>query len=146
MAILLLTFGASLLPARSALASPADEANVVEAMRKMYVAATNDDLAAFKAVASPSFYSFDGGKRFNGDELMALIKALHASGRIYVWAVTEPEVHVQGNTAWITYINRGSVQDASGKKAVEWLESAVLGKESGVWRIRFFHSTRVPSA
>jgi NAD(P)-dependent dehydrogenase (short-subunit alcohol dehydrogenase family) len=39
MAILLLTFGASLLPHRSALASPADEAKVVEAMRKMYVAA-----------------------------------------------------------------------------------------------------------
>lgn len=41
--------------------------------------------------------------------------------------------------------SRGSVQDAAGKKDVIWLESAVLLKEAGGWRIQFFHSTRVPS-
>ena len=46
--------------------------------------------------------------------------------------------------AWITYVNRGSIKDASGTKAVSWLESAVLRKENDSWRIQFFHSTRVP--
>ena len=36
-----------------------------------------------------------------------------------------------------------SVQDAAGKKDVSWLESAVLRKGAGAWRIQFFHSTRV---
>jgi ketosteroid isomerase-like protein len=120
------------------------EALVVEAMTTMYVAATADDLTKFNTVASPAFYAFDGGERFAGDALMALISRLHAAGSVYVWRVTEPEVHVHGDLAWITYVNRGSIQDASGTKPVMWLESAVLGKEDGRWRIRFFHSTRVP--
>lgn len=133
------------------LASPAvaseaaDQEKVVEAMRLMYVAATNDDLTRFRAVTTPDFYTFDGGKRMTCDQLMALIKKAHDAGRIYVWEVTEPQAYVEGNMAWLTYVNRGSVQDAAGRKDVIWLESAVLRKDDGAWRIRFFHSTRVPA-
>ena len=67
-----------------------------------------------------------GGKRFDGDALMELIKTAHAAGKVYVWNVTEPEVHIEGDIAWITYVNRGSIQDASGTKSMNWLESAVL--------------------
>jgi hypothetical protein len=75
---------------------------------------------------------------------MALIKRVHAAGDVYVWRVTEPEVHVHGDLAWIAYVNRGSVQDAKGKKDLTWLESAVLHRIGGAWKIRFFHATRVP--
>jgi hypothetical protein len=37
------------------------------------------------------------------------------------------------------------VQDAAGKRDVSWLESAVLLKQKGAWRVQFFHSTRVPA-
>lgn len=121
-----------------------DEARIIDAMKTMYVAATNDDLALFNTVAASDFYAFDGGKRFTGDSLMEIIRKLHGTGSIYVWTVTEPEVHISGDIAWITYVNRGSVEDKSGEKDVNWLESAVLGKEAGGWRIHFFHSTRVP--
>lgn len=122
----------------------ADEAQVVEAIKTMYIAATNDDLAQFNTVATPDFYAFDGGKRFTGDSLMELIKKLHADGSVYVWTVTDPEVHVSGDIAWVTYVNRGSVEDKSGRKDLTWLESAVLRKDTGKWRIHFFHSTRAP--
>lgn len=121
-----------------------DEAQIVDAMKTMYAAATNDNLAQFNTVAAADFYAFDGGKRFSGDSLMELIKSLHAAGNTYVWTVTEPEVHVAGDIAWITYVNRGSVQDKSSKKNLTWLESAVLRKDAGTWRIHFFHSTRAP--
>lgn len=121
-----------------------DEDQVVEALRTLYAAATNDDLALFHSVAAPEFYAYDVGKRFDGDALMELIKSLHAAGNIYVWQVTEPEIRVHGDTALITYVNRGSVQDASGRKEVTWLESAFLRKGAGRWRIHFLHSTRVP--
>jgi ketosteroid isomerase-like protein len=122
-----------------------DQAQVVQAMRSMYVAATNDDLAKFHSVVAPGFYAFDGGERFNSDALMEIAKRLHAAGKILVWKVTEPEVHVAGDTAWITYVNKGSVRDSSGTRNLSWLESAVLTKQNGSWRIQFFHSTRVPS-
>ncbi len=122
----------------------ADDDAVVAAIRTMYAAAATDDLAKFHSVAAIDFHSFDGGQRFTGDALMEFIRSRHAQGVVYVWTVTEPVVHVAGDTAWITYVNRGSVTDASGMKNVTWLESAVLSKQEGRWRIRFFHSTRVP--
>ena len=121
-----------------------DEAKVIEATRLMFLALQNEDLAKFKSVTSPDFYAFDAGKRFSGDELMAFVKKAHAAGKTYVWKVTEPEVHIDGTTALITYINHGSLEDNSGKKNLSWLESAVLRKQNGAWRIHFFHSTRVP--
>jgi len=122
-----------------------DQEKVIEAVRSMYAALTADDLDKFRAVTAPNFYAFDLGKRFTGDALMDLIKTAHAAGKVYVWTVNEPEVHISGDIAWITYINHGSVKDASGTKDVTWLESAVLQKEKGTWRIHFFHSTRAPS-
>ncbi len=122
-----------------------DQEKVVEALRLMYVAATNDDVDQFRAVTSPDFFTYDGGMRMSGDELMALIKDAHAAGKVYVWEVTEPQVNIDGQTAWVTYVNRGSLQDATGKKDLTWLESAILRKEDDTWRIEFFHSTRAPS-
>ena len=122
-----------------------DQEKVIEAVRLMYVALTNDDLPQFRSVASSDFYAFDGGKRFTGDELMQFVKNAHSAGEVYVWQVTEPQVYIDGRTAWITYVNRGSLQDATGKKDLSWLESAVLHKDNDAWHIQFLHSTRVPS-
>ena len=124
--------------------STSESARVVRAVETMYVAATNDDLTLFRTVAASDFFSFDGGKRYDGAELMQMIRSAHAAGKVYIWQVTEPRVELFGDAALMTYVNRGSLSDASGKQELTWLESAVLVKTGGEWRIRFFHSTRVP--
>lgn len=124
--------------------SAADQTQVTEAIRSFFAAATADDLDKLHAVTTPDFYAFDAGGRFTRGALMDMIKAAHAAGKVYVWTVNEPEVHISGDMAWITYVNHGSIKDASGTKDVTWLESAVLQKEKGAWRIHFFHSTRAP--
>ena len=122
--------------------SPADAAKVVDAVKTLFIAASTDDIAKFHVVTAPGFYAFDGGKRFNGDELMHMVKQVHAAGKVYAWTVTEPEVHVNCDTAWITYVNRGSIRDQSGKHELTWLESSELEKIGGRWRIRFLESER----
>jgi hypothetical protein len=77
---------------------------------------------------------------------MTFIKAQHPAGKRYEWNVTEPDVHISGNTAWIAYVNKGSIDDASHTVNQNWLESAFLQKEAGIWKIVFMHSTRVPMA
>lgn len=124
--------------------SAAAQAQVTETIRSFFAAAAADDLDKLHAVITPDFYAFEAGGRISGDALMEMLKAAHAAGKVYVWTVNESEVHISGDTAWITYVNRGSIKDASGTKEVTWLESAVLQQEKGVWRIKFFHSTRVP--
>lgn len=124
----------------------ADDKEVIEAVRSMFDAFATDDVAKFHEVAAADFYAFDAGKRFEGDELMDLVKKGHAGGMAIVWTITEPRVRVQGDIAWITYVNRGSIKNAAGTKEMTWLESAVLRKNEGKWRVQFLHSTRVPPA
>ena len=59
---------------------------------------------------------------------------------------SEPDIHITGNTAWISYVNKGSITDAYGTVKQNWLESAFLEKQAGTWKILFMHSTRVPVA
>ena len=125
-------------------ASTNDEVQVTEAIRSMFAALSAEDISKLRAVIAPDFYAFEAGGRITGDALIDLMKKAHAAGKVYVWTVNEPEVHIDGTMAWITYINRGSIKDASETKSVSWLESAVLRKEKDNWRIQFFHSTRVP--
>jgi phosphoribosylanthranilate isomerase len=116
----------------------ADRAAVVQAVQTMFVAATKDNITLFHSVASPDFYAFDNGKQFHGDELMALIQQLHAQGHVFVWKVTEPKVDLDCHIAGITEINVGSVDG----KPTRWLESGLLKKLDGKWRVEFFNSAR----
>lgn len=119
-----------------------EQEKTIEAVRQMFIALASDDIAQFRAVTAPDFYAFDVGKRFTGDELMQLVKEAHAAGTIFVWEVTEPRAHVDRQMAWMTWVNRGSIENAAGKKTLTWLESAALHKSDGAWRIHFLHSTR----
>jgi ketosteroid isomerase-like protein len=123
-----------------------DQKQVVDTVSTIFIAARADDVAKFNSVIASDFYIFDGGARFNGDTIMAFIKARHAAGKSYEWNVIEPDVHISGNTAWIAYVNKGSISDASGTVNQNWLESAFLEKQAGTWKIVFMHSTRVPMA
>jgi ketosteroid isomerase-like protein len=124
----------------------ADKAQIIDTVSTIFTAAKAEDVAKFDSVIASDFYIYDGGARFNGDSVMTLIKAQHAAGKRYEWNVTEPDVHISGETAWIAYVNKGSITDASGTVNQKWLESAFLEKQAGSWKIVFMHSTRVPIA
>jgi ketosteroid isomerase-like protein len=124
----------------------AEQSQIVDTVSTIFAAARTDDVAKFDTVITSDFYMYDGGARFNGDAVMALIKAQHAAGKRFEWNVTEPDIHISGKTAWIAYVNKGSITDASGTVNQNWLESVFLEKQAGSWKIVFMHSTRVPMA
>jgi ketosteroid isomerase-like protein len=122
--------------------SAEDEAQIVAVLRAIFAAAHDADDGKFASLITPGYYMYDGGKRFDGTAIMGLIKAAYAEGRRFDWNVTEPDVHVAGDTAWVAWVNRGGITDATGTKPLTWLESAVLQKRDGAWKIDFLHSTR----
>jgi len=121
-----------------------EQTQIVDIVNTMLTAVRTDDAAKLNSIIAPDFYMFDGGARFNGETIMALIKAQQAAGKRFEWSVTEPDVHISGDTAWIAYVNQGSIADTSGRVNQQWLESAFLAKQAGSWKILFIHSTRVP--
>ncbi len=145
-AVLAFALMASSPAARAATCAPAASAtaDIAAVMTAMYAAAKVDDLDGFHAVTTPDFYAFDGGRRFDGDALMQLMKATHAAGTRLDWSVTEPKVEVACTLASITYVNVGSVTMNGATQPMTWLESAVLRYDGARWRIHFFSSTRAP--
>ena len=138
---------ASLLPvwATAQLKTSADgQSEVVQPVRTLFSALETGNDVQFASVITSDFYIFDGGKRFSGQEILALMKALRAAGKSYKWNPSEADVHQIGNIAWVAYVNKGSITDSSGTKDQEWLESAFLERQGAVWKIAFMHSTRVP--
>jgi ketosteroid isomerase-like protein len=132
----------------SAGSEPAEksQAAVEKTMRDMYEALAADDAERLTTIFAEDFYAFDAGKRFDGPALTRLVIDAHKAGKRFVWTVNEADVRIQGNWAWIAYVNRGSVEDKSVVTPVTWLESAMLKFDAGRWRISFFHSSRVPPA
>ena len=121
-----------------------DRSEVVETVGALFNALETNNDAQFASLLTRDFYLFDGGIRFSGQGILSLLKAGRAAGNSYKWSVSEPDVHIIGNTAWVTYINMGSITDSSGTRDQEWLESAFLEKQEAVWKIAFMQSTRVP--
>lgn len=117
--------------------------DIVATLQAMYAAARADDAAAFHAVTAADFYAYDAGAPFTGESLLQLIAQAHAAGKTFEWNVTQPRVHAACDSAWVTYVNRGSIEDASGRQPLTWLESAVL-QYDGRWRVQFLHATRTP--
>jgi ketosteroid isomerase-like protein len=134
----------------SAMAAPdttqASRDAVAETLREMYAALSADDMAKFKSIVTEDFYAYDIGRRFDGGALAQLVIDGHKAGKRFVWTVNEPDVRINGDTAWIAYVNTGSVGDAEKVTPVTWLESAMLVRDGGRWRIAFFHSTRAQPA
>jgi ketosteroid isomerase-like protein len=51
------------------------------------------------------------------------------------------QTEVRGNTAWTSYFNQADMQINGTPRQVRWLESAVLVKEAGGWKVKVLHST-----
>src|ERR1700723_3706735 len=60
-----------------------DQVQIIDTVSTIFSAALTDDVAKFDSVIASEFYMYDGGARFNGDSVMALIKAQHVAGKHY---------------------------------------------------------------
>jgi ketosteroid isomerase-like protein len=122
-----------------------DEVAIVKTLEQMFSAGQHADLDRFHAATTRDFYAYDNGKRFDGDALMETIKQYQAKGYQYIWSVTEPQVHVNCDLAWVTYVNKGSIRQPDGTlTSMTWLESVVMRWDGKAWKVGFLHSTRVP--
>jgi len=122
--------------------SPADAQAVDRAIRSYFEALAADDEAAASRLTTPNFYSFDAGQRFTGPELSAAVEQIHQRGTVLQWNIGPIDTHFDCNTAWAAWENVGAAGPAGAVKPVKWLESAMLRREQGRWRLEFLHSSR----
>jgi hypothetical protein len=121
------------------------ELAVLKSVQSLQLAASTDNQLMFHSLVAPGFYAFDNGKLLKGDSLIQMVIDAHSKGMKFVWNVSEPDVHVRGDSAWIAYTNVGSIQAGGSAEPtpMTWLESAYLERHHGLWKLVFFQSSRI---
>lgn len=122
--------------------SPKAEADIDRTVHAFFDALRKEDKAAFQRLTTSSFYSFDGGKRYVGTELVDVVRDAHARGVQLNWSVGPLDTDRGCDVAWSAWENVGSAGVPPDVKPVHWLESAVLIRQDGSWKVDFFHSQR----
>ncbi len=122
--------------------SPQARGEIERTVHAFFDALRKEDEVTFQRLTTTSFYSFDVGKRFPGTELVDVVQDAHARGVQLNWAIGPLDTKLRCDVAWSAWENVGSAGIPPDLQPVRWLESAVLVRHNGSWKIDFFHSQR----
>ena len=104
------------------------------------------DADRLKAYTTADFLLLEDGEVWNMDTLITKISSRKNSGIRRVNSFRFIQTEQSGTIAWVSYHNRADFSLDEKKQTVKWLESAVLRKENGRWKIQLLHSTRIVPA
>ena len=100
------------------------------------------DSSLLKQTTTMDFILLEDGEVWNMDTLIRKI-GTRREGVKRVNAFEFIESGQDGKIAWTNYFNTAVFSFNEKKQTVRWLESAILRKEKGKWRIYQLHSTRI---
>src|SRR6476620_1360834 len=95
-----------------------------------------------KAFATSDFVLLEDGQVWNMDTLVTKMGTKNPNiKRVNKFEFIRTEQ--QGIMAWVSYHNTADFSMNEKQQTVKWLESAVLKKEGGRWKLKLLHSTRI---
>ncbi|SHF13315.1 nuclear transport factor 2 family protein [Flavisolibacter ginsengisoli] len=96
-----------------------------------------------KFYVTPDFHLLEDGQVWNMDTLLSKIMPMKNSKieRINTFKFIRTEQ--SGNMAWVSYNNSAEFRLGEKQQIMKWLESAVLIKRKGGWKIQLLHSTKL---
>ncbi len=96
---------------------------------------------AVKAEVTADFILLENGKIWNTDSLVHAINKYKGLDLKRVNKFDFLQTEQSGNTAWVSYYNTADLTFKGKQIVVKWLESAILVKQQGDWKIKLLHST-----
>lgn len=129
----------------SAPAAPAAEARAAEAaIRAWYDASERKDSAAYANRLLPEFFIFEDTTRYDRTALVQLVVSSFGEGTDRA-TITDWHTQVAGDVAWTSFRNTEVFTPTGGAPGAprRYLESAVLRKVQGEWKLERYHATRI---
>jgi len=120
------------------------EKDSIEAsISKFFDGLSEIDAKKLKAYTTDDFILLENGQLWNIDTLINKMSTPKNAGikRINKFQFIKTEQN--GDIAWVSYHNTAEFSLNEKQQTINWLESAVLRKENGRWKIKLLHSTRV---
>lgn len=122
-------------------ASPAQQ-TVQSVIRGVFEAISAMDMESVQSYCKPDIKILESGKIWNLDSLALRVNGAKASANLKrVNNIDFLDTRVNGNVAWTYYNNEAIFTSGEKTFSIKWLESAVLVREKGEWKISFLHST-----
>ena len=119
----------------------AEKQNVEEALRNFYDAASTHNFQGIRDACTDDFIIFESGQVMNVEDFINFLTSFE--GATMTYNLEDVKIDVEGSVAWLTLRSKANVTMGEQEMNYEWLESAVLKKQEGIWKIAFYHSTTV---
>ena len=94
-----------------------------------------------KAEVTSDFQLLETGEIWNMDTLVSKISRPKPANFLRKNSFQFLQTNIQGNTAWVSYLNTATITSSTRNTTVQWLESAILRKKRGQWKMEMMHST-----
>ena len=119
----------------------AEKQNVEEALRNFYDAASTHNFQGIRDVCTNDFIIFESGQVMNVEDFINFLAPFE--GATMTYNLEDIKINVEDSVAWLTLRSKAEVTMGEQVMNYEWLESAVLEKQEGIWKFVFYHSTTV---
>lgn len=117
------------------------ELEVNETVIKFFDALSELDAVKLKQQVTTDFMLLEDGAVWNTDSLSKYFEPMKKLNIIRENKFNFVKTVVTDQTGWTAYYNRADMKIGQKQLAKDWLESAVLIKENGTWKIKLLHST-----
>jgi len=117
---------------------------VQQTVSKMFDALSNRDSVSLKLYCTADFTLYEYGQVWNIDTL--ILKAITQNQATDFKRTNSFEflnTKVNKNTAWVSYNLRSDITRNGKQGFAHWMETVVLIKEKGRWKIKLLHSTLI---
>jgi ketosteroid isomerase-like protein len=119
----------------------AEKQAVEKATYDFFNAAFAHDYQGIRDLCTEDFLLFESGQVMNVEEFINFIKPFEGSTTTF--ALENFKVNVNGSVGWISLRNKAVMSMGEQVMNFDWLESGVLKKQDGAWKLAFYHSTTV---
>lgn len=126
--------------------SVAQERGPFHAVEKLFAAISAYDYDAMYAAGTDDFQLLEDGEVWDMAQLVDAVRGAEGEiARRNFFALIKQEE--KEGSVWISYWNRADLKIADGEEAsIAWLESVVVVRDGGEWKIEMMHSTSLNGA
>ncbi|NQW77621.1 MAG: nuclear transport factor 2 family protein [Cytophagales bacterium] len=130
-----------LLSTQFSFAQTTEKAEVQQVITRFFDALSVANIPLMKAEVSDDFILLENGEIWTIDTLANKISRPKPEGYLRQNSFDFVSTKIDKNRAYVYYKNKAEISSKTRNATIKWLESAILRKEKGRWRMEFMHST-----
>ena len=130
-----------LLSTQFSFAQTTEKAEVQQVITRFFDALSVTNIPLMKAEVSDDFMLLENGEIWTIDTLANKISRPKPEGYLRQNSFDFLSTKIEKNRAYVYYKNKAEITSKTRNATIKWLESAILRKEKGRWRMEFMHST-----